>query len=520
MKINNSIAAAFAILAAAVLFNCPAGDDHPDVGRRAVITFDTGDINPITGAVTSAVIPRSSVIHVATGDVLERLPTPFWIENNIPQPFNGWFTDPDSEFGYPVEVPYTVTGDATLYAYWGSEEVVFNATGETAGQFPGATVLGYPSMSKYVRRPPWNIPNIPYAEQGANAFLGWHYRAGSAGNPERELTLGTNITDIRLVAGIRTVYAKFGSGSSTFTVTFKINSGTWPEGGKADKIAAVTNPGQMTVNGAGEYPNVPVLPGFNFSGWFDDNGVPFNGDSFVTKNTVVSARWNLKPGIDSISYQVEGNNFVGTFSNGEKINAELIGDYTIETVNGNQVVLLDPGAYINLAPGTAPLLNQTLWTLDAYVYVPNSPANSHVFAFAQEDAVNTGYGVVYVNSADSNFVARPNGSSASGQVAVDGVVRQLPGSWHLLSYVKFSNGWIDAYHNGGYYQNRQAFNLLNENDRLNPLNHGWLGRHAWTHETMPGAMYYKFSIRTLTFAQGTYPNRAEAEAKVAQLNGE
>jgi hypothetical protein len=276
----------------------------------------------------------------------------------------------------------------------------------------------------------------------------------------------------------------------------------------------------MTPNGAGNYPGEPSLPGFSFTGWFENNGLSFDGDTFVVYDTDVSARWDLKPGIDSITFQVEGDNFVGTFSNGDKLNAALDGDCEIQTVNGNKVVELGSGAYISL-PKVISFLNRLTWTLEVYVFIPENTTDGRIFSFAQEDNIATTNGVVYATPDTGNFIVRPDGVSTSGQVNL-GSTRAIAGKWHVLSYVKFDNGWIDSYLDGANAVNQSGFNVLGTNGRLNPLNYGWLGKDPLSANTASGAMYYKFILRSTTFGAGThaFPHLAEVKAKLAELNQE
>jgi uncharacterized repeat protein (TIGR02543 family) len=207
----------FTGLAALAILSCPVGDDDPNVGKWATVVFDTGDINPLTGAAAGQGIPPTTSIQAIVGDTMNRFPEPLWRDGNTLYEFVGWYTDIDSEFGEYVGAPYKVPGDVTLYAYWGNFSALFDATNN--GADPDFTVNGYSSIQRFARRPPWSFPSLPVPVNEDNAFLGWYFK--NASNADVALTRLTNIATIPLSNGVRRVYPKWGIGPQDFTAIFR-----------------------------------------------------------------------------------------------------------------------------------------------------------------------------------------------------------------------------------------------------------------------------------------------------------
>jgi len=427
--------------------SCPIGDDHKDVGKRCTIIFDTGDVNPRTGQRTSDTIPPTTSIFAITGDLIDRLPEPYWLEDGVRQDFNGWYTSPDDETGARISIPYKVSGDTTLYAWWGRDEVIFDATDND--KYPEARIIisteegDYPfkTYTRYVRRPPWEFNSIPYPVNSDNAFQGWWYQDIS----EKELTLATSITSIPKISILgqlqRRVYAKYGTGPADYTITFNAAGGKW--GSDLSISETITSPNMKTLSEANKWPIAPAFRDFPMLGWFTPEGVLFNEDSFVTRTMTVTARW-LYSAVEQITYQLDGSDqMIGTMDDGSQVIVPL-NNTTPATVRGHRVLSIPSGREIDFGQLAGSYLAENQWTLELFIRLGSGASNYQAIR-AHTDDGNGQNGTLWLERRGL-IICRPD----QGRVNVrDGQLDS--NTWYHIAIVKngstvtsFVNGTQDS----------------------------------------------------------------------------
>ena len=426
------------LLMAAVIISCPVSDDHESVGRRAVVTFDTGDINPRTGQLTSATIPPSTTVNLIVGDVIDNFPTPFWVEGETTHFFNGWYSSPDAETGYPIALPYTVPGETILYAWWGREAVVFDANG---GNIVIEGVGSYSSIELAVRRPPWELNSIPYPVKGSDAFLGWWF-TNTSGN-EEELTQATNIRDILPSLGSRNAVARWGTGSQTFTITFNANGGNWGPG-VFTQTRTITVPANKTLGEIDAWVADPDLQGFPLIGWFTPEGVLFTEDSFVTRNLTVTARWVYSP-VERVTYRLnDSNEMVGFFDDGASISITANIGASAQVVNDRRVIRLNNQANdVDFGQLAGSYMADTQWTVELFINFGDGPVtNRRVFVFHTGNG-ETADGAIWIEH-NGLVVYRPNtGTRIDFQLTT----ADTRNRWYHLAMVR-NGSMLYAYRNG------------------------------------------------------------------------
>jgi uncharacterized repeat protein (TIGR02543 family) len=298
-----------------------------------VISFDTGaELTTETGRPTG-----SMTLEMYPGEVLEELPEPYYPGYQ----FRGWYDRPGE--GELFETPWEVTGDLTLYAYWGpgpdpekDYHVLFDPNGGTINDSGDPVRIN-------VKRPPWTIFNLPYPKKGTNAFGGWFTETSTGPLPDsgREITVLTPVTGFAGLDGLIQGYAYWYTGAQTFTVTFNANGGGWGPG-EFSKTVSITIPTNGTsLAEADAWPSDPDLAGFPLTGWFTNPGdVEFTGTSKITKDITVAAKW-VYSALEKIDYGIDDTgNFTGALPGGGTVNPITNANTTVETVNGYGVLSL------------------------------------------------------------------------------------------------------------------------------------------------------------------------------------
>ncbi|MCL2127621.1 MAG: InlB B-repeat-containing protein, partial [Treponema sp.] len=205
--------------------------------------------------------------------------------------FGGWNTNAaGTGTNYSAGELYTVTGDVTLYANWGTGSataytVTFNANSATRGTAPPAMTASSGSII--------TLPGQGMLERTNFTFGGWNTSAAGIGT---NYNAGSSYT----VTGNITLYARWFAPDTYYTVSFNGNSatgGTEPPAMTAIAGSDITLPGQGTLekNGA-------IFGGWNTTA--SGIGVNYNaGSSFtVAGNTSLYAKWGPIPvsGIEGV----------------------------------------------------------------------------------------------------------------------------------------------------------------------------------------------------------------------------
>ncbi|MDR1586106.1 MAG: InlB B-repeat-containing protein [Treponema sp.] len=334
--------------------------------KAHVITFDTG-----AELTTESVKPTGNMtLEMYPGELLEELPEPYYSGYQ----FRGWYNRPEE--GEVFETPWEVNGDLRLYAYWGRGA---DPAGDYRVEFDpnGGTINGGGNtLLINVKRPPWTVFNLPYPVKGDNAFGGWFTETSSGPLPaeSREITVLTPVTGFAGADGLVRGYAYWYAGSRTFTVTFNANGGGWGPG-EFTKTAAVTVPAATTLVEAGTWPVNPELAGFPMTGWFTSPGdVEFTGDSKVTKDITVAAKW-VYSALDSIDYGIDDNDqFTGVLPGGGTVNPVTNNATSVETVNGYKALKLPTKgtSVLDLGQIAGSYFAEPQFTMEVYLNVGES----------------------------------------------------------------------------------------------------------------------------------------------------
>jgi|GEM_PF-5937239 len=428
------------LLVGAFLIGCPVGDDHPDVGRRAVVTFDTGDINPRTGERVHMHAPASSSVNTLIGNVIETFPVHYWRQSPvIMHRFNGWYTSPDGLTGVRIEEPFEVTGDVTFYAWWGDHEVVFDASG---GSVSGESVVTIP-----MRRPPFEMADLPFPSHGSNAFLGWRTEDNGLGTL---ITPASLVTAIPAVGDVRTLYADWHTGPTTFTVTFDGNGGRWEGSPTIQRV--IDAPLYRTLGEADLWPENPNLLNFPHIGWFTDEGVRFTSDSYVTGDITLTARW-VYSAVDYIVFQLDSSDrLIGTLFNGDSIEITIpdAAGYSIEMVNGRRTIQFPsipnnnlPYLGIQFGQLLGSFLAEDQWTIELFAQYGSFVSNQRVIsAFALGGSGSPG--TLWLERRGLGLL-RPEAGGHQRINVRDGEIES--GTFYHLAMVRNGNTWF-GYGNG------------------------------------------------------------------------
>ena len=112
----------------------------------------------------------------------------------------------------------------------------------------------------------------------------------SVGSYVYKVTAKNAISEATLVDQLFTVYK-----NGNFTVTFNAN------GGECDTTSLEVASGEAV----SALPT-PIREGFDFLGWFDENGNEFTAETAVTADITVTAKWEVaQPPLDDLSWEIE-----------------------------------------------------------------------------------------------------------------------------------------------------------------------------------------------------------------------
>ena len=188
--------------------------------------------------------------------------------------FAGWFTDKDGTI--PYEWTTKVSGDVTLYAQWTADknQVTFDTDGGSA--VPGTSV----DTGALVPR-----PTVTPTKTGYD-FVGWVKADGTPWNFDTDTA----------PAGPLTLKAQWQL--HEYTVSFDVN-GAGSQAPVAQKV-----PYQQ----AAARPADPTREGYDFAGWVDQNGNPYDFNAPVTGDLALTAQWTIQQ--RTVTFEVNGGSAV------------------------------------------------------------------------------------------------------------------------------------------------------------------------------------------------------------------
>ena len=188
--------------------------------------------------------------------------------------FAGWFTDKEGTTAY--EWATKVTGDVTLYAKWTADknQVTFDTDGGSA--VPGTSV----DTGALVPR-----PTVTPTKTGYD-FVAWVKADGTPWNFDTDTA----------PAGPLTLKAQWRL--HEYTVSFDVN------GGGSQVPASQKVAYQQKVS----RPADPTREGYDFAGWVDQNGNPYDFNAPVTGDLALTAQWAIQQ--RTVTFAVNGGSAV------------------------------------------------------------------------------------------------------------------------------------------------------------------------------------------------------------------
>ena len=252
-------------------------------------------------------------LEVASGEAVSALPTP--IREGFD--FLGWFDENGNEFTAET----AVTADITVTAKWTSE----SSGGET--DQPTAAF----SLSSDVNYPPkYHIANTSYKLYGTITSLCGNMTTVKGGifDTDGKMVYGTTVSVNATTFNISQIdnyiaFRNLGVGKYYYRITATNDCGTYDvinyffnavtevptffavtfdaNGGQCDTTSLEIINGE-TVSAL----PTPVREGFDFLGWFDENGGEFTAETAVTADITVTAKWEVaQPPLDDLSWEIE-----------------------------------------------------------------------------------------------------------------------------------------------------------------------------------------------------------------------
>ncbi len=252
-------------------------------------------------------------LDITSGETVSALPTP--IREGFD--FLGWFDENGGEFTAET----AVTADITVTAKWTSE----SSGGET--DQPTAAF----SLSSDVNYPPkYHIANTSYKLYGTITSLCGNMTTVKGGifDTDGKMIYGTTVSVNATTFNISQIdnyiaFRNLGVGKYYYRITATNDCGTYDvinyffnavtevptfftvtfdaNGGQCDTTSLEIISGE-TVSAL----PTPVREGFDFLGWFDENGGEFTAETAVTADITVTAKWAVaQPPLDDLSWEIE-----------------------------------------------------------------------------------------------------------------------------------------------------------------------------------------------------------------------
>ena len=252
-------------------------------------------------------------LKIISGETVSALPTP--IREGFD--FLGWFDENGGEFTAET----AVTADITVTAKWTSE----SSGGET--DQPTAAF----SLSSDVNYPPkYHIANTSYKLYGTITSLCGNMTTVKGGifDTDGKMVYGTTVSVNATTFNISQIdnyiaFRNLGVGKYYYRITATNDCGTYDvinyffnavtevptfftvtfdaNGGQCDTTSLEIINGE-TVSAL----PTPVREGFDFLGWFDENGGEFTAETAVTADITVTAKWEVaQPPLDDLSWEIE-----------------------------------------------------------------------------------------------------------------------------------------------------------------------------------------------------------------------
>ena len=252
-------------------------------------------------------------LKVTSGETVSALPTP--VREGFD--FLGWFDENGGEFTAET----AVTADITVTAKWTSE----SSGGET--DQPTAAF----SLSSDVNYPPkYHIANTSYKLYGTITSLCGNMTTVKGGifDTDGKMIYGTTVSVNATTFNISQIdnyiaFRNLGVGKYYYRITATNDCGTYDvinyffnavtevptfftvtfdaNGGQCDTTSLEIISGE-TVSAL----PTPVREGFDFLGWFDENGGEFTAETAVTADITVTAKWEVaQPPLDDLSWEIE-----------------------------------------------------------------------------------------------------------------------------------------------------------------------------------------------------------------------
>ena len=252
-------------------------------------------------------------LDITSGEMISALPTP--IREGFD--FLGWF----DENGGELTAETAVTADITVTAKWTSE----SSGGET--DQPTAAF----SLSSDVNYPPkYHIANTSYKLYGTITSLCGNMTTVKGGifDTDGKMIYGTTVSVNATTFNISQIdnyiaFRNLGVGKYYYRITATNDCGTYDvinyffnavtevptfftvtfdaNGGQCDTTSLEIISGE-TVSAL----PTPVREGFDFLGWFDENGGEFTAETAVTADITVTAKWEVaQPPLDDLSWEIE-----------------------------------------------------------------------------------------------------------------------------------------------------------------------------------------------------------------------
>ena len=252
-------------------------------------------------------------LKIISGETVSALPKP--IREGFD--FLGWFDENGGEFTAET----AVTADITVTAKWTSE----SSGGET--DQPTAAF----SLSSDVNYPPkYHIANTSYKLYGTITSLCGNMTTVKGGifDTDGKMIYGTTVSVNATTFNISQIdnyiaFRNLGVGKYYYRITATNDCGTYDvinyffnavtevptfftvtfdaNGGQCDTTSLEIINGE-TVSAL----PTPVREGFDFLGWFDENGGEFTAETAVTADITVTAKWEVaQPPLDDLSWEIE-----------------------------------------------------------------------------------------------------------------------------------------------------------------------------------------------------------------------